>query len=89
MPAVGGVHITGGLKVFGDQRRVLLGRCRVTGFDGGRHAPVQLGAIRFELRFVGHGADQRMVEHILGLPGKSDLIDELAAHQVLQDRINA
>ena len=42
-------------------------------------APVQLGAIRFELRFVGHGADQRMVEHVVGLSGESDLVDELAA----------
>jgi hypothetical protein len=43
------VPITGGLQMFGNQRRVLLGRCRVTGFDCGGDAPVQLGAIRFEL----------------------------------------
>ena len=30
VPAVGGVQITGGLQMFGDQGRVLLGRCRVT-----------------------------------------------------------
>ena len=30
-----------------------------------------------------------MVEHILGFSGKSDLVDELAAHQVRKDRINA
>ena len=30
-----------------------------------------------------------MMEHILGLSGEGDLIDELAAHQVLKDRINA
>jgi len=29
-----------------------------------------------------------MVEHVLGLSGKPDLIDQLAPHQVLQDRIN-
>ena len=75
--------------MFGDQGGILISRCRVTGFDGGRDAAVQLGAIRLELRFVGHGADQWMVEHILGLSGKCDLIDELAAQQVLQRRINA
>ena len=67
VPAVGGVQITCGLEVFGDQRGVLVGRCRVTRFDRGGHAPMQLGAIRFELRLVGHRANQRMVEHILGL----------------------
>ena len=50
--------------------------------------PVQLGAIRFELRFVGHGADQRMVEDILGLSSEGDLIDELATEQVLRGRID-
>ena len=30
VPAVGGVQITGGLQMFGDQRGVLVGRCRVT-----------------------------------------------------------
>ena len=30
-----------------------------------------------------------MVKHILRLSGKPDLIDELAAHQIVQDRINA
>ena len=29
VPAVRGVQITGGLQMFGDQRRVLVGRCRV------------------------------------------------------------
>jgi hypothetical protein len=45
VPAVGGVQITGGLEVFGDQRGVLLGRCRLLGFDGGGQPPVQPGAI--------------------------------------------
>ena len=49
VPAVGGVQITGGLQVFGDQRRILVDRVRVTGFDRGGQPPVQLGAIRFEL----------------------------------------
>jgi hypothetical protein len=74
--------------MFGYQGRVLLGCCRVTGFDCGCDAAVQLGAIRLELRLIGHGANQRMMEHIFGSPGESDLIDELAPHQVLQDRIN-
>ena len=30
VPAIGGVQITGGLQMLGDQRSVLLGRCRVT-----------------------------------------------------------
>ena len=30
-----------------------------------------------------------MVEHILGLPGEPDLIDELARHQILNGRIDA
>ena len=30
MPAVGGVQITGGLQVFGNQGRILISRCRVT-----------------------------------------------------------
>ena len=30
-----------------------------------------------------------MVKHILGLSGERDLIDELAAHQIVQNRINA
>jgi len=42
-------QITGGLQMFGDQCRVLVGRCRVAGLDRGGHTPVQLGAIRFEL----------------------------------------
>ena len=66
MPAVGGVQITGGLQMFGDQRRVLIRRGRVARFDRGRHPPVQFGAIRFELRLVGHRADQRMMKDILG-----------------------
>ena len=30
VPAVGGVQITGGLQMFGDQRGILVDRCRVT-----------------------------------------------------------
>ena len=49
-------------------------------FDRGGHPPVQLGAIRFQLRLVGHRANQRVVKHIIGLPGEPDLIDELGRH---------
>ena len=52
-------------------------------------APVQLSAIGLELSLVGDRANQRVVEHILGLPGKLDLIDELGRHQVVNDRFNA
>ena len=77
VPAVGGVQITGGLQMLGDQRRVLVGRVRVALFDRGGQPPMQLGAIGFELGFVGHRADQRVVEHILGPRGEPDLIDQL------------
>ena len=56
-------------QMFGDQRRVLLHRIRVTLLDRGGQAPVQLGAIGFQLRFVGHRADQRVVEGVLGAAG--------------------
>ena len=58
-------------------------------FDGGGEPPVQLGAIRLELGFVGDRANQRMVEHILGLAGEFDLIDELGCHQVGNDGFDA
>ena len=35
MPAVGGVQITGGLQVLGNQRRVLVGRFGLACFDRG------------------------------------------------------
>jgi len=75
--------------VFGDQRSIFISRGRATGFDRGGQPPVQLGAIRFELCFVGHRPNQRMVKHIFRLSGEGDLVDEFAAHQVLQDGLNA
>ena len=89
MPAESGVQIARGLQVFGDQSRVLVDRCGVRCFDRGGHAPVQLGTIRLELRLVGHRANQRMVEHILGLAGELDLIDELGRHQIGDDGFDA
>ncbi len=47
--------------------------------DRGGQAPVHLGAIGFQLRFVGHRADQRMVERVLGARGEPHLIDQLRA----------
>ena len=69
-------------EVFGDQGGVFADRVVVALFDGGGEPPVHLGAIRLELSLVGHRANQRMVKHILGLAGESDLIDELGRHQV-------
>ena len=53
-------------------------------FDCGGQAPMQLGAIGFQLRFVGHRTNHRVVERIFGLPGEPDLIDELRRHQVVE-----
>ena len=50
---------------------------------------MHLGAIRLELSLVGNRANQRMVEHILGLAGERDLIDELGRHQVGNDGFDA
>ena len=58
-------------------------------FDDGGEPPVHLGAVRLELGFVGHRANQRMVKHILGLAGERDLIDELGRHQVGNDGFDA
>ena len=46
-------------------------------FDRGGQPPVQLGAIGFELGFVGHRTDQRMAERVLSRWGEADLIDQL------------
>ena len=55
----------GRLQMFGDQRGVLVGRIGVALFDRGGQPPVQFGALRLQLRFVGHRADQRMPKRIL------------------------
>ena len=75
--------------MFGDQRRVLLGRLRVALLDRGGQAPVPLGAIGFQLRFVGHRADQRVAEGVLGARGEPHLIDQLRAEQLVEHRIDA
>ena len=86
VPAVRGVQIAGGLEVFGDQRRVLVRRARVTLLDRGGQAPVRLGAIGFQLRFVGHRADQRVAEGVFGARGEPHLIDQLRAEQLVEHR---
>ena len=43
------MQLTSGLQVLGDQGGVLLSRARITLFDRGRHAPMQLCPIRLEL----------------------------------------
>ena len=76
-------------QVFGDQRRVLLHRAGRTLLDRGGQAPVPLGAIGFQLRFVGHRADQRVAEGVLGARGEPHLIDQLRAEQLVDHRIDA
>ena len=88
MPGIRGTQIARRFEVFGDQGGVFVGRGRVTLLRWRRRAPVQLGAIRLELSLVGDRANQRMVEHILGLSGEPDLIDELGRHQVSNDRFD-
>ena len=82
VPAVRGVQIACGLQVLGNQRGILVERVRLPLFDCGGQPPMQFGAIGLELSLVGHRANQRVVEHILGLAGEPDLIDELGRHQV-------
>ena len=89
VPAVGGVQLAGGLQVFGNQGRILVHRLRRTFLDRGGQAPVPLGAIGFQLRFVGHRADQRMAEGVLGARGEPHLIDQLRPEQLVENRIDA
>ena len=65
VPAIRCVQFARGLQMFGHQRRVLLHRRRLTLLNRGGHAPVPLGAIGCQLRFVGHRADQRVAEGVL------------------------
>ena len=69
VPAEGRAEITGGLQMLGDQRRILVGRAGIALLDRCRQAPVQLGTIGFQLRLVGHLADQRVPKRVLGARG--------------------
>ena len=53
MPLVCAGQISGCLKMLGDQFRILIFL-----LDRGGYAPVQLRAVRFQLRLVSDGADQ-------------------------------
>ena len=88
VPAVGGVQVAGGLQMFGDQRRILVRRPGLALLDRGGQAPVHLGAIGFQLRFVGHRADQRVAEGVLGARGEPHLIDQLRTEQLVEHRID-
>ena len=57
--------------------------------DRGGQSPVPLGAIGFQLRFVGHRADQRVAEGVLGGRGEPHLIDQLRVQQLVEHRIDA
>ena len=83
------MEIVRGLQVLGDQSRVLVYRFGALQFDGGGHAPVEVSTVGLELRLVGDRANQRVVEHILGLAGELDLIDELGCRQVGDDGFDA
>ena len=49
VPAESGVQVTGGLEMFGDQRRVLIQRIRSALFEGGRQTPMQFGSVGLQL----------------------------------------
>ena len=83
LPAVRRVQITGGVEVFGDQRRVLLHRALAHDCSiAVGQAPMPFAATGFQLRFVGHGADQGVVEGVLGGRGVLHLIDQLGVQQL-------
>ena len=49
---------------------------------------MHLGAIGFQLRFVGHRADQRVAEGVFGARGEPDLVDQLRLDQLIDNRID-
>jgi hypothetical protein len=83
------VQFSGGLEVFGDQGGVFVDQIRLALFDRRGQSPVQFCAVRPQLRFVGHGTNQRMPEHIFDLRGEPDLVDQLTSHQLVGDRVNS
>ena len=87
MPAERFPQITRGLQVGCDQRGVLVDRTRVTLFDHAGQAAVQLGASRLQLRLIGHRADQRMPERVLGVRGEHHRIDQFRCGQLLESRV--
>jgi len=77
MPTECRAQFTGRLQMVGDQRGILVNRGRAMLLDGRRDLPVQLRAVRFQLRLVCHRADQRVPEGVLGSPESGHWIDEV------------
>ena len=74
--------------MLGDQCRVFVDRVRISLLDRRSQAPMPLGAIGFQLRLVGHRADQRVAKGILGVRGEPHLIDQLRAEKLVDHRID-
>ena len=64
------------LQMLGDQRRILVGRCGVTGFDSSGQTSMQFRTVRLELRFVGDRANQGMAERVLLTSAKPHLLNQ-------------
>ena len=69
VPAVGGVQLAGGPRCSAISAAFSSTDPGCTLLDRGGQAAVPLGAIGFQLRFVGHRADQRVAEGVLGGAG--------------------
>ena len=52
------------------------------------YASVPLGAMGFQLRFVGHRANQRMPEDVFGVRGVPHLVDKLCLQQFVHHRVD-
>ena len=78
-----GVAITGGLQMFGDQRRVLLDRVWLVGFDQGGSADASAARSDLSCSFVDYGADQRMPKRILGASESTAFVDQLGVDQLV------
>ena len=94
MRTVRHVQLAGGLVMFGDQCRILLGRLGVSSLDRGGQAAVPLGAIECQLQFVGHRAGRRVVERVRGLrgvpaPDRSAWRDQLVDDRLDPDSLSA
>ena len=82
MPRIRVMRIAGSLEMFGNQCSVLINRIRVTHLYRRGDAPVQFGAVRLELRLVGHGTNQRVMKRVLGYMAEPHLIDELSRYEI-------
>ena len=75
------------LRCSAIKRRVFVGRFGAL-LDRGGQPPMQLRAVRLQLRFIGHGANQRMSERILDRRGEPDLVDQLTRDQLVEDWVD-